>query len=72
MAPNTRNKYKKKRFSKEDEKKLIGWVKTQPILWDVADRDFKNNIKKNELWKVIADELKQTGKYIYIDIYFSF
>ncbi|XP_037935215.1 transcription factor Adf-1-like [Teleopsis dalmanni] len=41
-----------------DEEKFISLVENNPILYDKNHNDFKDNEKKNMIWKQIADELE--------------
>lgn len=45
----------------EVSKKLIQLVKTQAFLYDKNLEDYKNESKKNEAWKRIAEALNLRG-----------
>ena len=43
---------------------LIEFVKKHIILYDLADEDYKNIMKKDKIRHEIGLELKESGKYI--------
>lgn len=47
-------KTQKIKFSKEEEKLLVTFVKNHDYLWDVSSKDFRNTFKKDQAWKECA------------------
>lgn len=59
MAP------KKSKFTAEDKEKLIEFVKSHEILYNVKNKDFRNTEKKNRLWSQLSNTLNTDGLYCY-------
>lgn len=51
------------KFTSSDEEKLIDFVKSHEILYDVKHKDFRNTEKKNRLWLKLANDLNMNGLY---------
>jgi hypothetical protein len=49
------------RFSASEDVQLIELVAGNPILWNMADAEFKNEIKKDLIWKEIGKMVNKTG-----------
>ena len=47
----------KKLTADSDLRKVINFVKSNPILWDSRLEDYKLSERKPPLWKVLADEV---------------
>jgi len=57
---------------KEDDSLLVDLVKNYPHLYDKQTKDFKDTIKRNNLWIEIGQVLNATGiKYIFILQYYT-
>lgn len=54
--------HKKMKFSAGDDEQLVDIVAGHPILWNMAEKDFKNVLKKDLIWKEIAGMLTTTGE----------
>jgi hypothetical protein len=50
------------KFSTEDDEKLIDLVKRYPPLYQVSSRSYKDSVAKNNIWIVIAKQMKRNGK----------
>ena len=44
-----------------DEEKLITLVQSHECLYDMGDKDYSNNFKKDKFWTEIGNELQQSG-----------
>lgn len=53
--------YKKLDFTKDEESKIIDFVKQNPLLFDPRHVDYKNKIMKDKLWNDIAKTMEKTG-----------
>lgn len=61
----------KLKFSKEEEKVLVTFVKNHSFLWDVSSKDFKNTFKKEQKWKDLAQLLGgKDGKFFFTPLDF--
>lgn len=40
---------------------FINVIQNNPIVFDKASKDFKNTIKKDQAWVIIADQSRMTG-----------
>lgn len=47
-----------------EEKALVAFVAAHPELYDKGHSQYKNMIRKDQLWKEIAEELKKDSMYI--------
>lgn len=54
---------KKSKFSRADEEKLIDFVKSHEILFNVKHKEFRNTEKKNRLWLELSTDLGTDGSY---------
>ena len=44
-----------------DEEKLITLVQSHECLYDMGNKDYSNNLKKDKFWTEIGNELQQSG-----------
>lgn len=49
-------------FSPSDDEILLQEVQTNPILYDLADANYKNIIMKDSIWKEISLKIGKSGK----------
>lgn len=54
---------KKTKFTLEEEEKIIDFVKSNDILFNVKHKQFRDGEKKNRLWLQLAKELSSDGLY---------
>lgn len=54
---------KKIKFTAEDEEKIIDFVKSNEMLYNVKHKKFRDSEYKNRLWLRLANELNQEGLY---------
>lgn len=52
---------KKGKFSAEDEEKIIEYVKSNEILYNVKHKKFRDSEAKNRLWLVLANDMNVDG-----------
>lgn len=50
-------------FLEAEEENLINLVANHPVLYDVGDVDYRNNVVKDKVWKIIGKELNKDGEY---------
>jgi hypothetical protein len=48
-------------FSASEDAQLIELVAANPILWNMADAEFKNQMKKDLIWTEIGKMVNKTG-----------
>ena len=48
-------------FPKMDEGKLMILVQKNECLYNIAHRDYSNNVKKDKVWADIRNQLEETG-----------
>lgn len=56
-------KPRKVKFTPDDEEKIISFVKSYEILYDVKHKKFRDTEAKNHLWSQLANDLKCDGSY---------
>lgn len=56
------------------EDKLIIEVRNRPILWDKRRDDYKNRLKSDREWGLVARSLNKTSEYIFylLPVYYLF
>lgn len=54
---------KSKSFNAEKDEKLIGMVQSYPVLYDLSDKNYKNNYIKENVWKEISIAIGNDGTY---------
>lgn len=59
-------KPKKIKFSDADEERIIDFVKSNDMLYQVKHPKFRDSEAKNRLWLSLAKELNKDGMYLYI------
>lgn len=57
---------KKGKFSKEEEERVIDFVKSNEILFNVKHTKFRDAEAKNRLWLSLAKELNKDGVYSFV------
>ena len=62
MAENPR----KVKFTLDDEEKIINFVRSHEILYNVKNKKFRDSEAKNHLWLRLAKDLKCDGSYFHI------
>ena len=40
---------------------LIESVRKRPILYDFTNKDYKDDVKKNQYWELVGEEVNLTG-----------
>jgi hypothetical protein len=53
-------------FSPSDDEILLQEVQANPILYDLANANYKNIIMKDNIWKEISLKIGKSGKKIQI------
>lgn len=56
---------KKIKFSLEEEEKIIDFVKSNEILYNVKHKQFRDTEAKNRLWLQLAGDLRMDGSYFH-------
>lgn len=51
------------RFSPAEDEQLIELVSGHPVLWNMADKEFKNTLKKELLWTEIGQMVNISGNF---------
>lgn len=54
---------KSKSFNAEKDEKLIRMVQSYPVLYDLSDKNYKNNYIKENVWKEISIAIGNDGTY---------
>lgn len=54
---------KKAKLTSEDEEKIIDFVKSNGILYNVKHQKFRDTESKNRLWVRLANDLNMDGLY---------
>lgn len=49
------------KFSAADDEQLVELVAGHQILWNMTEKEFKNSLKKDLIWKEIAGMVNKTG-----------
>lgn len=57
------DKQKKIKFTDADEEKIIDFVKSHEVLYQVKHPKFRDSEAKNRLWLSLAKELNKDGMY---------
>lgn len=57
-------RYVKTKFTNEEQQKLIKLVESMPGLCDRNHPDFRNNRARDQLWRIIAKQLRKEGKIL--------
>lgn len=52
---------KRAKFTTEDEEKIIHFVKSHEIIYNVKDQKFRDTESKNRLWLQLAKDLNLDG-----------
>lgn len=55
---------KKIKFTLEEEEKIIDYVKSNEILYNVRHKSFRDSEAKNRLWLHLANEMNIDGEYL--------
>lgn len=61
---------KKVKFTDEEEERIIDFVKTNEVLFNVKHAKFRDSEAKNRLWLSLAKELNK--EYVFICILFLY
>lgn len=56
----------KVKFSDDEEEKIIDFVKSNEVLFNVKHGKFRDAEAKNRLWLTLANELNKDGMYLYV------
>lgn len=51
------------RFSAEEDEKLIELVSGHPMLWNIANKEWTNQLKKDLAWVEIGRQMEKTSKF---------
>lgn len=62
---------KKVKFTAEDEEKIIDFVKTNEILYNVKHKKFRDSEAKNRLWLKLATDMNMSSDGSYFNIILS-
>lgn len=60
---------RKVKFSKEEEKKIIDFVKSNEFMYNLKHKKFRDSEAKNRLWLKLAGSMGKDGKFFF---YYSF
>lgn len=52
-------------FNKENDELLINLIRSNPILYDGSEKNYKNIALKHRVWEDISETLKIPGKCLY-------
>lgn len=52
----------KQTFSAEDEEKLIEFVKSNDLIYNIQHQDYRNSTKKQRLWTEFAQTIGKDGE----------
>ena len=47
-----------------DTEKLISEIQSHPILYDQSSSSYKDNDRKNNVWRILAESLDSNGMYV--------
>lgn len=59
---------KRNKFTAEDEEKIIDFVKSNEIIYNVKHKKFRDTESKNRLWLTLANDLGMEGLYFLINV----
>lgn len=62
----------KTKFMLEDEEKIIDFVKSNEILYNVKHNKFRDSEAKNRLWLKLAESMELDGKFFQLFPFVSF
>lgn len=57
---------KRSKFSNEDEEKIIEFVKSNEILYNVRHKKFRDTEAKNRLWLQLSKDMNVDGLFFHI------
>lgn len=60
---------KKVKFTAEDEEKIIDFVKSNEIIYNVKHKKFRDTESKNRLWLTVANDLGIEGLYFHMNVF---
>lgn len=66
QCPQCRKMSEKFQFSSVEDGKLLEYIAPRRIIYDAGDKNYKDYVMKENVWKVIFNKLKGSRKYSFI------